>query len=97
MAQAGAISGSFTGTGRSASLHSRSGSDRDQQMTLSLSGFGTATVNVERSSDGGATWHLVDSLTADTEKNYDTPSDYFIYSLNCSAFTAGPIVYFMAH
>ena len=93
----GKIAGSFTGTGRSATLHSRGGVHQDKKMSLSLSGFGTATVDVERSYDAGATWHLVESLTADTEKNYETPSDYFIYSLNCSAFTAGPIVYCLAH
>ena len=96
--QQGSISGSFTGTGRSpASLHSRGGVHQDKKATLSLSGFGSATIDVERSSDGGVTWHLVDSLTANTEKNYDTPSDYFIYSLNCSVYGSGTIVYFFAH
>lgn len=95
--QVGSISGSFTGTGRSASLHPRGGVHQDKMMSLSLSGFGTATVDIERSHDGGATWQLVDSLTANTEKNYDTPSDYFIYSINCSVHSAGTIVYFLAH
>ncbi len=64
---------------------------------LSISGFGSATVALERSHDGGSTWQTVEAFTSDTEKNFENPADEMSYRLNCSAYTSGTIKYAMGN
>lgn len=61
-------------------------------FNLSLTGFGTATVALERSTNGGVTWGVIESFTADTEKSgFSAGSPK--YRLNCTAYTSGTIKY----
>jgi hypothetical protein len=90
------ITGTFGATGRSNTLSNRATLNTGKRMALSLSGTFVATVTLDRSYDAGATWHIIESYTAATEVNVETPSDQFTYSLNCSAFTSGTVTYFMA-
>lgn len=81
------VSGSFTGTGQSSSI------ELIGYFNLSLSGFGTGTVTIQRSFDSGASWKTVGSYTADTEYVGFEPEKGVLYRANCTAYTAGPIVY----
>lgn len=83
----GMVSGSFAATGQSLSWGGTG------IGTLSLSGFGVGTVSLDRSFDAGVTWVVVESFTADAEKNIENPSSDVEYRLNCSAYTSGTIVY----
>lgn len=86
------ISGVFAGTGQSASIHIRG------KATVMLWG-GTATVNIERSVDGGATWVIASKDSSGTPAIYnatavapvsiviDEPEERALYRLNCTAFT----------
>jgi len=90
------LNSTFGGTGRSAILSNRATSESEKLMTLSISGTFDATVTLDRSFDGGDTWHIVESYTIPVEKNISTPSDYFIYSLNCPTYVSGTVTYFMS-
>lgn len=76
----------FTGTGRSdpIGLHGK--------FNLSLKGFGSASVNLERSFDGGSTWWVVGSAyTANFSGVLEEPELDVLYSLNCSSHSSGTI------
>jgi hypothetical protein len=77
--------GTITETGAKASI--TLGGD----FSLSLRDFGSATVALERSLDGGLNWGVVESFTADTEKVGDSNGD--LYRLNCTAYSSGTIAY----
>jgi len=73
------------------------------KFTLSISGFGTASVNLERSFDG-TNWKVVDTFTGNTEKNgeeWATGLDAngnrtkVLYRLNCTSYTSGTIAYYL--
>lgn len=81
------VSGSFTGTGTSNDFITRAG------FNLSLSGFGTATVQLQRSFDQGSTWLVVESFTADAERRVDDPEAGVHYRLECTVYTSGTIAY----
>lgn len=81
------FSGTFSGTGQSSS------SGLFGYFNLSLSGFGTATVQLQRSYDQGVTWKTRTSYTADTEAVIQEPEYGVLYRLNCSAYTSGTIAY----
>lgn len=83
----GSISGSFAATGQSSSIV------LIHQFNLSLSGFGSASVNIERSFDNGSTWLVVETYTADAEKRGCEPENGVIYRLNCTSYTSGIIAY----
>ena len=82
----GVLTGSITETGATSST------DCGQRFNLSLSGFGSATVDLERSFDGGSTWQALESFTADSEK-VGTSHEGASYRLNCTSYTSGTIVY----
>jgi len=75
----------FTGVGRSSQLPG------GEKMVVSVSGTFVATIDLERSSDSGSTWLTIESYTAPVEKNIESISDKFLYSLNVSAFTSGTV------
>ncbi len=81
------VSGSFTGTTASAALGGAT------EFNMSLSGFGSATVQLQRSFDQGATWLVVQAFTTDAEKRIDEPETKVLWRFNCSAFVSGPIVF----
>lgn len=81
------VSGSFASTGASSTV------TINGCFNLSLSGFGSATVDVERSFDSGSTWVTVESFTADAERIGKEPENRVMYRLNCSAYTSGTITY----
>ena len=81
------ISGSFTGTGTSSSESMIGNFD------MSLSGFGSGSVNLERSFDGWSSWVVVETFTADAEKVGRQVEHGVLYRFNCTAYTSGTIVY----
>ena len=90
------VTGTFTTTGTSSSLKVNV-NPYQKMATLSISGGSmNGTVILQRSYDAGVTWHNVESYTVITEKNFETPSDAFIYRLECTVFVAGPIAYAIA-
>lgn len=82
------ISGSFAATGASAEHYLL----RYFNVSLDFNG-GTATVDLERSFDDGATWETRQSFSADTSTAIFEPETGVKYRLNCSAFTSGPVAY----
>jgi len=80
------IEGNITGTGAT------SNTQLAGKFNLSLTGFGTATVDLERSIDGGKTWGAVESFTADAQRTGESAGSAH-YRLNCTAYTSGTIVY----
>lgn len=90
------ITGSFTGTTTSATLSNYASTESDKKMTISIAGTFVATVNLDRSYDAGGSWNTIKSYTVPIEENLDTPSDAFIYRLDCSAFTSGQVDYALA-
>jgi hypothetical protein len=81
------VTGSFGATGVSSHFESSRG------FNISLSGFGSATVDLERSFDKGTTWVVAKSYTADAEEVCDDPEVGVFYRFNASAYTSGTIVY----
>ncbi len=84
------VAGSFTATGASSHFVTRRG------FNLSLSGFGTATVELQRSFDQGATWLTVKSYTAAVERVVDDPEHGVYYRLECTSYSSGTILYRMS-
>ena len=74
----------FTGTGVS-KVFNISG-----DFNVSLLGFGTATVDLERSLDG-VNWGVLGSFTANKEHIAINPTNAS-FRFNCSAYTSGTIV-----
>lgn len=82
------ISGSFAATGQSAESYLL----RYFNVSLNFNG-GTATVDLERSFDDGATWEVRQSFTTDTSTAIFEPEPKTKYRLNCTSFTTGPVSY----
>ena len=81
------VAGSFTGTGASEALELRG------DYNLSLSGFGTASVALQRSFDGGVGWNTVDSFAGDAEMAGFEAEGGMLYRMNCTTYTDGAIAY----
>jgi hypothetical protein len=82
------INGSFSATGTSAEHYLL----RYFNVSLDFNS-GTATVDLERSFDDGATWEIRQSFTSDESTAIFEPEKKVKYRLNCSAFTSGPVSY----
>ena len=83
-----ALTGTFTGTGQSSSIRVTT------KFAVSLSGFGTATVQIERSFDDGNTWLVVESHSSDMETiGEEALQTDTLYRFNCTAYTSGTIAY----
>lgn len=63
---------------------------------LSLSGIVGSTVNLQRSTDVGATWGTVKTYTADVIENIFEAETEVFYRLNCSTFGSGTVTYRIA-
>lgn len=81
------VAGSFTGIAVSDTLELRG------DFNLSLAGFGTASVALQRSFDGGANWRTVDSFAGAAEMAGLEPESGMLYRLDCTDYTDGTIAY----
>ena len=81
------VTGNFTGATASEAFATKSG------FNMSLSGFGSATVQLQRSFDEGTSWKVVESFTADAERRVDDPGVGVWYRFSCSVYTSGTIAY----
>ncbi len=83
-------SGSFTGTGNSDGGIARTG-----LFNLSITGTFVATVQLQRSFDGGLTFPSVEEFTAPTEKTGEAAAGIgdvsVIYRVSVTNFTSGTI------
>lgn len=91
------VTGSFTGTGQSAVGIPKPWDDKKTtaRFNLDLDGTFAATIDVERSFDGGTTWSFVKGQqhTVPVSQVLEEPEDNVQYRLNCSVFTSGQVDY----
>jgi hypothetical protein len=98
------VSGSFTGTGQSASFQlpgNRGPAMLPILLNITLSGTFSATVVVERSFDDGSTWHPVAKNTDGDAASYTAPLSLsaaecetpMLYRLNCTSYSSGTVTY----
>jgi hypothetical protein len=80
--------GTFTGTGVSAAMSPVYG-----RFNLSISGTFSATIQVQRSFDGGLTWLVVDIFTAPVERVGTDIERGVRYRLQCTTFGSGTVTY----
>ena len=83
-------SNSFTAVGGGTAILIK----RGRSLTYTLTGGATATLQLERSTSAGATWEVIEAVTANTgpttiknEGNSDA-----LYRWNCTAYTSGTAV-----
>lgn len=76
--------GTFTGTGR-APDSVKGGTNKRGLLVLD---FGTGTVALEVSIDGGITWVQEGTYSADTVLKVDMLDSDALYTLNCTVYTA---------
>lgn len=99
------VTGTFTATGQSASF-SPTQADRSTQsgtFNVALTGTASATVQLERSFDGGTTWceiwaggaQLYEWTYASTNlsETVEECEEGVLYRLNCTSYTSGTITY----
>ena len=89
MASQGPVTGAFTSTGLSAPVVL----ERATAFNVSVSGFGSASVELERSFDDGATWVTAKTFVADYEGVGFEPEAGVQYRYHCTAYTSGTIAY----
>lgn len=65
----------------------------ERYMNVSISGTFTATVTLERSFDGGSTYHTVATYTSATEARVAESEVGVLYRFNCTAYTSGTVTY----
>lgn len=84
--------GALTGTGATGEVGGK-------EITFQMYGTFVATIDLQRSEDGRATWRNVagETYTTPTDKNISNLSTQFSYRLNCSAFTSGTINWVIAN
>jgi len=94
---AGPVTGTFTATGQSAEFIAK------DRVSILITG-GDGTVSIERSFDGGSTWHIISRDSAGNPATYatatlgfngfiDEPEFGILYRLNCTVFISGTITY----
>ena len=81
------VDGEFVGTGSSAPVVLKG------KFNVSLAGFGSATVELQRSFDDGATWRNRKTFSADAEEVLEEPERDVQYRLSCTSFAVGPVAY----
>ena len=100
------VSGSFTGTGQSATFLPTPGAPFNYvrgsgYFNITLYGTFTATVVVQRSFDAGSTWHTVSQDATGADASYTAPMSLValepehgtMYRLNCTAYSSGTVNY----
>lgn len=92
------VTGSFAATGQSGSFKPVMRTMAWGSFNVFLNGAGTATIQLEKSYDGGTTWHGI--YAAGTQiyvwsyagtnisETVDEPEPGVVYRLNCTAFTS---------
>ncbi|MGB8274060.1 MAG: hypothetical protein WCF16_02190 [Alphaproteobacteria bacterium] len=79
------ISQTFSGTGATNPVPLRG------KFNVSVQGFGSAGVNLERSYDNGATWNIVETYSANTDKVGEEPETGVVYRLNVTSWASGTL------
>ena len=93
MANTKLVQTSFTADAQSsATLSSPVSHGASKMFTLSISGTWTGTVSLQRSLDNGSNWVTVESYNANTEKNIEVVSDFWVYKLASTAAMTGTAV-----
>jgi len=95
------VTGTFTATGRSNSFKPAMRVMAWAQFNISVSGTFVATVQLERSFDGGTTWFVCSSDSAGTTASWtapfsvvgEEPTPGVVYCLNCTDYTSGTVTY----
>ncbi len=94
--QIAAVSGTFGATGQSAAFRPIPG----PMFNVTISGTFSATVQLERSFNGGSTWHpltaggvSIYSWTAPASEQFEDDESDVMYRLNCTAYTSGTATY----
>lgn len=95
------VTGTLTATGQSGSLSPAAGLSKIDSAPFNVSLWGTfvATVQLERSFDGGTTWLPLTALgsslafTAPCSEVFEETEEGVAYRLNCTAFTSGTVNY----
>jgi hypothetical protein len=93
------VKGSFTGTGSSAALNVIGAVNINIQK-----GGGSATIDIEKSFDGGSNYNIVSKDADGADASYTTTSDFngsiedvgegaILYRLTCSTYGSGTISY----
>ena len=72
------VTGSFTTSVATAAIPG------GETMELSLLGFGSATVDLQRSYDDGSNWGTIESYTSNTQRTIESTSDKYLYRLDCT-------------
>ena len=64
------------------------------KFSLTLSGYGSATVQLQRSFDSGSNWKVVETFTADDEVIVEEAVAQGVqYRLECTVYGSGTIAY----
>jgi hypothetical protein len=65
------------------------------KFNFSLKGFGSASVDLERSLNGGNTWDILETFTGDVSKTGENAGACLL-RVNCTAYTSGTIHYILS-
>lgn len=95
------VTGTFTSTGQSESFRPIMRTRAWGQFNVSVWGTFVATVQLERSFDGGLNWIVVSQDGAGTPASYSAAASVVatepevgpIYRLNCTGYTSGTVNY----
>lgn len=94
------VSGAFTATGQSGNTAAGDPPAFVGGFNLTLSGTFVATVRLERSFDGGSTWHPCTRSDGSARQwagpcsiVAEEPEANILYRLNCAAYTSGTVTY----
>jgi hypothetical protein len=94
------LTGSFTGTGQSATFRPFPAKYPHAGFNVTLRGTFVATVRLERSFDDGVTWDPLTAagtpmfvFTGPASEIQEEPEEGVLYRLNCTAYTSGTVDY----
>lgn len=95
------VTGTFTATGQSGSFKPVMRTMAWGTFNVSASGTFVATVQLERSFDGGSNWFVCSSDASGTAASWtapfsviaEEPTPGVIYRLNCTAYMSGTVTY----
>lgn len=94
----GAVSGTISAAGRSASTFVAAGAGRSFNLGLVSTSF-VGTVQIERSFDNGATWQpctrdgATVTFTGAASEVLVEPEQGVLYAVNCTAYTSGSLAF----
>lgn len=91
-----AVSGTFTGTGVSVAFTPtpQLGRDNETIFNVSLAGVADATVQLQRSFDGGVVWKVVKEYVDTSAEELGTePETGVTYRFECTVYGSGTVTY----